>query len=91
MYLLYESLYGDLVCENETTEIIGLYKNKEKAIEKAKENIKKYVNEWGYVIDKETNGKERDIGKHDCVIMFENYLDNWNCYFTICIKKLELE
>ena len=87
MYLLYESLYGELVYENDTTEIVGLYDSREKAVETAKENIKKYVEEWGYVVDKESDNFE----KSDCVIMFQNNQENWNCYFTICIKKVEVE
>lgn len=85
--LLYESLYGELTMECDSTEIIGLYDKREKAVKKAMENIEKYTKEWGYVVDKEKD----NFKNNDCVIMFQSCQENWDCYFTICIKKIDLE
>lgn len=82
MYLVYESLYGELLYECESTTIVGLYDSKEKAINKVKELIDA---EEFYVVDVESNLEENDY-----VRLFYNNQENWNCYYEILIKKLEL-
>ena len=50
MYLVYESLYGELLYECESTNIIGLYNTKEKAIDKVNKMIKQQLgNDSNYV------------------------------------------
>lgn len=88
MYLLYESLYGDLLSECDSTDIIGLYDNREKAVEKAKEIIETDVKENNYVVDVERNNFDDN---NNCVIMFWNNQENWDCYYDIIIKKIELK
>ena len=83
MYLVYESLYGELLYECETTTIVGLYDTKEKAIEKVKDLINA---EDLYVLDVERNNLEED----NYVRLFYNEQENWNCYYEIIIKELEL-
>lgn len=88
MYLLYESYYGEIVLDTgDSTNIIGLYSSKEKAIEKAKELIETDVKNNNYVLDIENNNIEED----SYVIMFWNNQENWSCYYEIFIKKLELD
>lgn len=87
MYLLYESLYGELLQECESTDIIGLYGSKEKAIEKAKYLINEDVRCNNYVLDSISN----DIEKDSFVRLFFNNQDNWNDYYEIFIKKMDLE
>ncbi len=87
MYLLYESYYGELILEcGVSTNIIGLFSTKEKAIQKAKELIKMNINQ-NYTLDVERNNIEED----NYVIMFYNNQENWNCYFEILIEKVELD
>lgn len=88
MYLLYESLYGDLLSECDSTDIIGLYDSREKAVEKAKEIIETDVKENNYVVDVERNNFDDN---NNCVIMFWNNQENWDCYYDIIIKKIELK
>ena len=87
MYLLYESLYGELLQECESTDIIGLYDSKEKAIEKAKYLINEDVRCNNYVLDDE----KKDIEKDNLVRLFYNNQENWNDFYEIIIKKMELE
>lgn len=88
MYLLYESYYGELIADcGESTNIIGLYDNKEKAIKKAKDLIEKSIKENNYVLDKERNNLEED----NYIILFWNNQENWNCYYEIIIKKVNIE
>lgn len=88
MYLLYESLYGELLYECDSTNIIGLFSSKEKAIEKAKKMIKEQLeNDNTYVLDNEKN----DIENDNLVRFFFNNQDNWNCFYDIIIEKLELD
>ena len=88
MYLLYESYYGEIVLDvGDSTNIIGLYSSKEKAIEKAKELIETDVKNNNYVLDIENNNIEED----GYVIMFWNNQENWSCYYEIFIKKMKLD
>jgi len=87
MYLLYESLYGDLLNENDSTCIIGLYKDKKQAIEKAEEIIKEDTTMNQYILDLERNNLEED----SYVRLFWNCQENWNCYYEIIIEELEVK
>ena len=87
MYLLYESLYGDLLQECDSTNIIGLYDTLEKAIEKAKYNIEQETKCNNYVLDDERKNIEED----NFVRLFYNNQENWNDYYEIIIKKIEVE
>lgn len=87
MYLLYESLYGELLCDCESTLIVGLYKTKEQAINKANELMSQDIQEYGYVLDNERDNLERD----SFVRLFRDAQENWNCYYEIIIQKIELE
>ena len=83
MYLVYESLYGELLYECESTIIVGVYDS----LEKAKNKVKELINaEEYYVLDNERN----DLEKDNFVRLFYSYQENWNDYFEIIIKKLEL-
>lgn len=85
MYLLYESYYGEIVLDcGDSTNIIGLYKTKEQAIEKAKELIKIDTTENNYVLDDE-------IEDNGYWLLFYNNKENWNCYYEIIIKEMEVE
>lgn len=88
MYLLYENYYGDLILDcGESSNIIGLYDNREKAIKKAKDLIEKSIKENNYVLDKERNNLEED----NYIILFWNNQENWNCYYEMIIKKVDIE
>lgn len=88
MYLVYESLYGELLYECESTNIIGLYNTKEKAIDKVNKMIKQQLeNDSNYVLDIEHN----NINEDNFVRLFYNNQDNWNCYYEILIIKVEVE
>lgn len=86
MYLLYESLYGELQQENDTTEIIGLYRTKKQATQKAKEIIQNELKDGNYILDNERKNIEED----SFVRFFYGWQENWNCYYEIIIKKVEL-
>lgn len=87
MYLVYESNYGELLYECDSTDIIGLYDSKEKAIKKAKEVINNNLSYGNWVIDKERNNIDED----NFVRFFYGEQENWGDYFEIIIKKIEVE
>ena len=87
MYLVYESLYGELLQESDSTIIIGLYKDKEKAIERAKCSIDADTMCNNYVLDDERNDIERD----GYVRLFYNNQENWGDYYEIFVQKMEVE
>lgn len=87
MYLVYESYYGEIILDcGDSTNIVGLYKTKEEAIKKAKEIIEIDTKENNYVLDIEND----NIEENNCVILFYNNQENWNCYYEIFIKKMEV-
>ena len=87
MYLLYESLYGELLQDNDSTHIIGLYDTKEKAIKKAKELIDKDIKLNNYILDNERDNIDQD----SFVRLFWDCQENWNCYYEVIIEKVEVE
>lgn len=87
MFLVYESLYGELLCECDSTSIIGLYDSKEKAIKKAQELIDTDIKKNNYVLDIERDNLEED----NYVRLFWNNQKNWNCYYEICIEEIGVE
>ena len=87
MYLLYESMYGDLLFECDGTNIIGLFSTKEQAIKTAQKYIQDYITEQGFVLDDECDC----FGKYNMVRLFYKEQENWSSYFEMIIKEMELE
>lgn len=88
MYLVYESLYGELLCDCESANIIGLYQTREQAVDKVKSMIKNELESGdNYVLDEEMN----DIDNFNYVRLFYNNQENWNCYYEILIEKVRCE
>lgn len=88
MYLVYESLYGELLYECEATNIIGLYETREQAVDKVKSTIKNELElNNNYVLDDEMC----DIDNCDYVRLFYKEQENWNCYYEIHIEKMRCE
>lgn len=87
MYLVYESLYGELLQECDSTNIIGLYKTKKAALEAAKYNISEDTRCNNYVLDDERNDIERD----GYVRLFYDYQENWGDYYEVFVQKMEVE
>lgn len=85
MYLVYESLYGELLQECDSTEIIGLFKTKESAVKAAKSNIDSDITCNNYVLDEEHNDIERD----GYVRLFYNNQENWGDYYEVFVMRLE--
>lgn len=86
MYLVYESLYGDLQQECDSTNVIGVYKTKEEAMFIMKSMVDEDIEYNNYVLDEERNNIEDGY-----VRLFFNNQENWNCYYEIFVKKLEVE
>ena len=86
MYLVYESLYGDLLLECDSTNIIGLYGTKERALEKAHELIQEEINEGQYVLDHDRNTIEDGY-----VRFFYKDQENWGCYYELFLEEMEVK
>jgi hypothetical protein len=87
MYLVYESLYGELLQECDSTNIIGLYRTKKAALEAAKYNINEDTRCNNYVLDDEHNDIERD----GYVRLFYNNQENWNDYYEVFVVEVEVK
>lgn len=87
MYLVYESLYGDLQLECDTTSIVGLFKNKKDAIKRVNEIIDSELKDGEYVLDCDRNKLEED----NYVRFFYKEQENWGCYYELFIEKLEVQ
>lgn len=87
MFLVYESLYGELLQDNDSTNIIGLYDSREKAFKKAQEIIDRELKEESYILDIERDNLERD----SFVRFFYGWQENWNCFYEIIIEEIGVE
>ena len=88
VYVVYQSLYGDLLQETGVcTEIISVYDNLEKAKNKMKEiiNAEIELGEQGFILDNEC--EENDLIQR----LFWERQENWNCYYEIIIEEKEVE
>lgn len=87
LYLVYQSNYGELLQDVSATDIVGIYKTREEA-ERIRDNIIEDDINNGWVLDKEV--KNNYLNK-DLVIIFWAEQENWNNYYEICIKELEVK
>lgn len=88
VYVLYESLYGELQETGDSTLLIGIYDTLEKARNKANELIDVDLGD-NYVLDNEaTNGTENESGFWR---LFWNNQENWRCYYEVVIECREVE
>ena len=87
MYLVYESLYGDLQLECDATNIVGLFKNKADAIKRVNEIIDSELKNGEYVLDCDRNKLEED----NYVRFFYKEQENWDCYYELFIEKMEVK
>ena len=88
LFLVYFSYYGEILGEiGNATSIEGVFKTREEA-ERLRENLIKEDIENGWIIDKEV---ENDYLSKDIVIMFWTEQENWDNYYEICIKELEVK
>ena len=92
VYVVYQSLYGDLLQETgECTEILGVYDSMKKAKEKVKiivnaEKTNTKIQKEGFVLDKETKGTQDSL-----IRFFWTKQENWNCYYEIYVEVREVE
>lgn len=89
MYLVYEGNYGELQNECDATTIIGLYKTKEQAIEIMKHEVETNK-EYGFILDDEDMDIDSSIEERGYLTMFYKYQENWDSYFEIIIKEINV-
>lgn len=85
VYVVYESLYGELqLSVGDPTIIIGVYKNLEDARTKAEQLINADL-EDDYVLDNQIeNGCDKDGGLYR---LYKYEQENYSCFYEIIIKK----
>ena len=89
VYLVVVSNYENVVreCGVEATEILGAYKYRTDARNKAFEYIDKVLKDGYYVLDEERNNFDED----EFVRFFYNNQENWNDYFEVMIIEKEVQ
>ena len=90
-YLVYVGNYGDLQWESDSTEILGLFKNKEKAIKIANEYINDTINKHEFVIDEECNNKYYEPYKQIITRLFWEEQENFGSSMEIIIQEIEVQ
>lgn len=87
IYIVLEKYYGELLQETgNCADIIGIYKDIEKAKNKTNEIIKNDIAN-DFVLD---NNGEIIAKEEKNYRLFYGYQENWNCYYEIEIKEIEL-
>lgn len=90
VYVVYEMLYGELIQETgDSANIIGIYEDKDKAIDEINRiYIDSDINE-GYVLDIEKRGMVSN--KYGIWRMFWDYQENWDCFYEIVLEEKEVK
>lgn len=90
VYVVYESYYGELTLDTgDSTCIIGVYDNIEKAREKIKSRVDYDLQNNFYVLDNECDNEINENGGY--FRLFYNEQENWGCYYEIIAKVKEVE
>lgn len=89
VYVVYEQRYGDLLVDCSPCEILGVYKE----ISSAKKEVEKQVQDnliYNYVLDYNNLDDNNNLRSHDYVTMYYGENDNFNCYFELMIKEMNV-
>lgn len=81
IYIVYQSNYYDAIEGGNATDILGVFKDKERAYKLAIDVIRANLNDTDYVIDDERN----DLTRDGYVRLFYNNKENWRDYFEISV------
>jgi hypothetical protein len=89
VYVLYESIYGELLQDTgDSTKILGVFNDLQQAIKIAENNVADDLNN-NYVLDNgEYNGASANGGFWR---LFYGEQENWNSYYEIYIKQYEVK
>ena len=88
LYLVYYSNYEEVVRDGaEAVKFLGLYRSKEKAMQKAYDQIKIVMENPNMVMDNERDDLERD----NYVRFFYDHQENWDYYFEISVSEMEVD
>lgn len=89
VYVLYESIYGELLQDTgDSTKILGVFNDLQQAIKIAENNVADDLNN-NYVLDNgEDNGANANGGFWR---LFYGEQENWNSYYEINIKQYEVK
>ena len=81
IYIVYQSNYYDATDGCDATDILGVFKDKERAYKLAIDVIRANLKDTNYVIDDERN----DLTRDGYVRLFYNNQENWRDYFEISV------
>lgn len=84
VYVLVEQVYP--ACETAYNEVIGVYKDLKKAIEKKKEVIKEDIKNFDFIEDIENVEHPLAISR-----IFQGFQENWDNYIEYRIVESEVE
>ena len=89
IYLVYEKFFNELAKElGESTQILGVFKDLDKATKKAKEILNKDLEE-DWVLDEQAENNTDENG--GIWRVFYGTQENWDCYYEMIIEKIEVE
>lgn len=93
VYLVYEFTYKNFDEDiEENIEFFGIFKNQDKAIEKANERIKIGLEESDVIIDKELENEENPFSKYNSVSMYRDDYEEYDPpIYSIKIEKLKIQ
>lgn len=92
VYVAYEMFYGELIQDTgDSASLIGVFADKEKALDTINRNyINVDVNE-GYVLDEDIEKRGMISGKYGIWRMFWERQENWDCYYEIVLEEREVK
>lgn len=93
VYLVYELTYKNFdEGLEESVEFFGIFKNQDKAIEKANERIKIGIIESDVIVDKELENEENLFNKYNSVLMYRDDYEEYDPpIYNIGIEKFKIQ
>ena len=90
VYVVYESYYGEILADTgNSTNLIGVYSDIEKAKENVEDRVKYDMENYNYVLDQEIDNIITKKGGY--YRLFYKNQENWSCYYEIIVEEREVE
>lgn len=86
IYVVTEINYGEYCVDNDTLQLLKVFKNKNEAIKYTEELVEN--RKMDFILDECCDD---EIKVDNVIRFFDRYQDDWNAYFEICVKKVILD
>ena len=90
VYVLIQDNYNLLASEIGASNLIGVFKSKENAINELRKHIDTDIKEYEWVVDSECDVEEFIKTLNGCIRLFHKYQENWDYHLEYRIEESEV-